>query len=551
MKINLRPDLKRLPRPHLRIRPDALARLKRFLPPSPRRFPMPGMPGLAVNLKTRVDPEKVLRLLSLRYATAGLVVVALASLYGAATFSRPGGASAKGGAVPVTTAVMVCPGHEGGRLAMQSLPDRKGGGSVVMTPTGGGAALGSMSSPGQGWEEDTETGETSYTLRATGAMAAGLEAEQTTHRDDGPDRGLAGARCATPATDQWFTGPGPASADELDLYLTNVDAQPAFVDLAALSGDGPLDTVDGRGIRVDPRTTRIVKIGKSAEGLGDAVRGAVDLTLRVRAGGGRVAASLRARIGEGKGIEWLPRAHPPAASLLVPGVPDGAGKRRLLVAVPGESDARIEVRVITTEGAYAPYGQDVLDAPAKTVTSVALDRALLGKAAAVRLTSDRPIVAGFAAERGADVAYGAATAPLAASGPGIVADNRFDSVLLLTAPDGPATVEVTTLSADGAGSPREVAIPAGTTVRAELKAPAAAGDAGGSGGGGESGEDGEGVAYGAVITPKPGSAPVHASRTLSTGKGDEYLFTVLPIVPAVTTIHLPDTADSQSALIPG
>ena len=378
---------------------------------------------------------------------------------------------------------MVCPGHEGGRLAMQSLPDRKGGGSVVMTPTGGGAALGSMSSPGQGWEEDTETGETSYTLRATGAMAAGLEAEQTTHRDDGPDRGLAGARCAAPATDQWFTGPGPASADELDLYLTNVDAQPAFVDLAALSGDGPLDTVDGRGIRVDPRTTRIVKIGKSAEGLGDAVRGAVDLTLRVRAGGGRVAASLRARIGEGKGIEWLPRAHPPAASLLVPGVPDGAGKRRLLVAVPGESDARIEVRVITTEGAYAPYGQDVLDAPAKTVTSVALDRALLGKAAAVRLTSDRPIVAGFAAERGADVAYGAATAPLAASGPGIVADNRFDSALLLTAPDGPATVEVTTLSADGAGSPREVAIPAGTTVRTELKAPAAAGDAGGSGGG--------------------------------------------------------------------
>ncbi|WP_165965945.1 DUF5719 family protein [Actinomadura sp. 7K534] len=516
-------------KPNLRPRLKLNSKLKPKLKPNWR-------PNLKADVKD-VDLDRILRLLTLRYATAALVLVALASLYGAATFSRPGEASESGREAFVTTAVMVCPGHEGGRLAMQSLPDRKGGGSVAMTPTKGGPALGAMSAPGQGWEESTKTGEDSYTLRATGAMAAGLEAEQTTHWDGGPDRGLAGTRCAAPGTDHWFMGPGPDSADELDLYLTNVDGQPAFVDLTALSGEGPLESVDGRGIRVDPYTTRVVKIGESAEGLGDVVKSAADLGLRVRTSTGRVAASVRVRVGEKKGIEWLPRSHAPAKSLIVPGVPDGSGARRLLVAVPGEADAQIRVQVITTEGTYNPQGREIVDAPAGSVTSVALDRALLGKAAAVRLLADHPVIAGFAAERGADVAYGTATPPLTESGPGIVADNRFDSALLVSAPAGAATVQVRTLNAGGASAPKDIKIPAGSTVRAGLEAPAGSG--------------GEDAAYGVVIVPKPGSGPVHASRVLAKGKGGGYLFTVLPIIPARTTIHLPDTADSQTALIPG
>lgn len=477
--------------------------------------------------------DKVLRLLGMRYATAVLMLVAVAALYGAATFSRPGEASEKGRAAPVTHAVMVCPGHEGGRLAVQSL-SRKGGGRVDMTPTKGGSPLGSMTASGQAWDEDTKSGEDSFTLRATGAIAAGLEAEQTTHWSGGPDRGLAGARCATPGTDLWFMSPGPVSADRLDLYLTNVDAQPASVNLSALSGEGPLDTAEGQATRVEPYTTRVVKIGDSGEGLGDIVKSATDLALRVQTTSGRVAASLRARVGEKKGIEWLPQSRGPAASVLVPGVPGGDGQRRLLVSVPGEADARIRVQVITSGGAFAPQGQDVLDAPAKTVTSVPLTGALSGKAAAVRLVADRPILAGFAAARGVDIAYGTATPPLAASVPGVVADNRFDSSLILTAPFGAATVQVVTMSAAGKSAPQDVTVQAGRTAETELKAP---------------GEDD--ASYAAVITPKPGSAPVYASRTLAKGKGDDYMFTVLPIVPAPMTIHLPDTADSQTALTPG
>lgn len=60
--------------------------------------------------------DRVLRLFGLRYATAALVLVALAALYGAASLSRPGpraGATGQGARVPVTSALAVCPGHEG------------------------------------------------------------------------------------------------------------------------------------------------------------------------------------------------------------------------------------------------------------------------------------------------------------------------------------------------------------------------------------------------------------------------------------------------------
>ncbi|GAA4235801.1 DUF5719 family protein [Actinomadura meridiana] len=478
--------------------------------------------------------DGVLRLLGMRYATAALMLVGIVALYGAATFSRPEEATAKGRQAPVTSAVAVCPGHQDARLAVQSAARGKGGRASV-TPTKGGAALATLTSPGQNWTKDAESGDDSATVRAAGAMAAGLEAEQTVYQDDGDDRGLAGASCAVPGTDLWFVGPGPVAADELELSLSNVDSQPASVDLTALSGEGPLDTVDGRGTRVDPYTTKVVKIGESAEGLGDVVKSATVMALHVHSRSGRVAASLRVRAGEEKGVEWLPRSPAPASSVLVPGVPSGSGERRLLVAVPGEADARVGVQVITKDGSYAPQGQGVIDAPAQTVTSVALD-ALTGRAAAVRLVADRPIVAGLAAERGADIAYGTSTPPLTATAPGIAADNRFDSSLILTAPAGAATVQVTTVNAAGKSASHEVRIPAGRTIETDLTDP--------------DGKDGDDTAYGAVITPKPGSGPVHASRVLAKGKGDDYLFTVLPIVPAATTVHLPTTADSQTALIP-
>jgi hypothetical protein len=483
-----------------------------------------------------VNLDRIVRLLGLRYATAALVLLALAALYGAASLSRPADratAADTGRADPVRSAVSVCPGREGARLTLQSAKTSRTGGraDVVQAPDGSG--IGSLTTPGGGWSKDLTESEDSYTVWAHGAMAAGLEAEQTTHWPGGKDRGLAGVRCASPGTDLWFLGPGPVAAESVDLHLTNVDAQPASVDVTALSGEGSLDTADGLGTPVPPYSTKVVTVGGSPEGLGDIVKTAADLGLRVRATTGRVAASLRVRIAEGKGIEWVPLAPAPGTSLIVPGLPGGEGRRRLLVAVPGQEDATVKVQVITQNGAFAPQGQDTLDAPAGTVTALDLDRALGGKPAAVRLRSDRPILAGYAAERGADVAYGAATSALEGGGFGVVSDNRFDTTVSLTAPQGAATVRITPVGPQGPGTPQDVSVPADRTVEVALKAPS----------GGEKG-------YGALIQPRPGSGPVHAARIQSTGKDDDLLLTTLPIMPARTVLRLPPVGDSGSALIP-
>ncbi|MFI0447873.1 DUF5719 family protein [Actinomadura sp. 6N118] len=480
--------------------------------------------------------DKILRLLGFRYATAGLVLVALLALYGAATLSRPEDrtrTAAKSVEVPVAWASLVCPwGGEDGRLSLLTPPKgASGSGKVDVVQTTNGKPLASVPNAGTSWAKDIRRDKNdSFTVRGSGPLAAGLEAERTIHWPGGPDRGLAGTRCARPGTDLWFLGPGPVAAERIDLYLTNVDAQPASVDVTALSGEGPLDTVDGHGIPVEPYSTKIVRIGKSPEGLGDIVTTARDLALHVRAGTGRVAASIRVRVDEKKGIEWMPLSPAPATSLVVPGVPGGGGRRQLLIGVPGEQDARIRIQVITASGAFAPQGQDVLDAPAETVTPFDLDRALSGKPAAVRLVSDRPIVTGLSAQRGADVAYGTATLPLGAHG-GFVTDNRFSAYLQLTAPAGAATVRVTSVDPKGQGSPQDVKVGAGRTVEIKLTGP---------------GEGG----YGTLIVPRPGSGPVHAARNLATGKGDKGLFTILPIGPALSTVTLPPVGDSQTALIP-
>lgn len=475
------------------------------------------------------------QVLRYRYATAALLLVAVAALYGAAALSRPSGGQAAAGAprrVPVTSAMLACPAPTDGTVSVLTPPGGSGGtGRAEVSSLKDGKAVASITGTGTPWSKDVADGAGAYVIKARGALAGGLQAEHTSHRGSGADRGLAAVRCGEPGTDLWFVGPGPLAADRLELHLTNLDAQTAVVDLTALSGEGPLDTLDGRGLPIDPGSTRVVRIGDGPEGLGEIVQTAQVLALRVQATTGRVAAALRVRADDGGGVDWLPAAGAPATSLTVPGIPEGGGERRLLLAVPGQDNARVRIQVLTSSGAFAPEGRDTVDLPARTVTSVTLERALSGKAAAVRLTSDKPVVAGLAVARGDDVGYGTATAPLGATG-GVVADNRFESVLLLTAPEREATVTVTTVDGRGrAGTPRQVRIPAGRTAQVEPSAP--------------TGEKG----FGVLIVPQPGSGPVHAARVLQTGR-DGGLFTVLPVVPAVTTLLLPPVLDSQRVLIP-
>ncbi|MEV4252986.1 DUF5719 family protein [Spirillospora sp. NPDC049652] len=462
-------------------------------------------------------------LLRNRYVVAVSAPVALAALYGTATVTRPSedDRAVKPVQQAIKSAVLVCPGGEAGRVAVQTAPVPNGRGRVSVE--GPRAAV--LTSPGQHWTGDLGAREkTSVLVRADGDLAAGLAARWTTVWPHGRDRGAAAARCVQPGFDQWFLGPGPLAAEDLRLRLTNVDDNPASVDLTALSGEGPLDTLDGQGVAVAPHTTRVVRIGQSREGLGAVVQAAHDLALRVRATSGRVAAALRVRVSPGHGIDWEPISPTPATRLVLPGVPSGPGDRRLLVAVPGEESARIRVRLVGPDGVVPLKGQDDVSAGRpRTVTTYDLRGALSGRPAAVLVDSDKPVVAGFSATRGPDVAFGTSSAPLGPdTGPGAIPDARLGGGLILTALTRAVTV---TLTPVGGGDSRTLAVPAGRTIETSYFLPGT-----------------KGLAATGLRVEADG--PVYAGSTLVTSG----LVTAEPVPPSPLAQMLPPAHDTHHAL---
>ncbi|MCD0451193.1 DUF5719 family protein [Actinocorallia sp. API 0066] len=347
-------------------------------------------------------------------------------------------------------------------------------------------------------------------------------------------RGVESAPCTAPGTEHWFVTPGPGDGP-LDLHVTNVDDAPASVDLEAISDDGSLDTTDGKALEIPPRSTRVIGIGETLDGLGPIASDARVMALRVTATSGRVAAAVHADAGR-RGLDWATAAAPPARHVIVPGVPGGSGTRTLFVGTPSRDDARVEIRVITADGVFAPEGQGLLDVPAGTVIPVDLEAALGGKPAAVELRSTKPLVAGLAAG-GYDLGLGASAVPLdggttavgalpAAGATRVKAAARETASVVLTAPERDAVVEITPL-VPGQGAPAEVRIPAGRTVEVPFTATAVR------------------------IVPKAGSGPVYGARVLTVKAGQRRDHrTVRTLVPAPLEIRLPPVSDSLTSVIP-
>lgn len=445
-----------------------------------------------------------------RFALAGLVVLALLALYGVASFARPAESAPRPGvSVPVTSAYAACPDTHHARVSALTPPGAHGSGQAWVPGTS--VALGT---PGTAWSTDVKKNAGPWPFAAYGSMAPGLTVEQTTS-----DGGLAGTRCSGPAADLWFAGPGPADAKDVSLYLTNVDDRPVTAVVFGLSTDGSIETPQGQDdVLVGPHSTRKVQVGVDVEGFGEAAAGTKVIALHVRAATGRIAAAVR--VDRAKGADWLP-ASTPGTSVTVPGVPSGSGHRRLLIAVPGQDEAAVNVQGITPDGTFAPTGGPELQAPSLAVTS--FDLGLGGKPAALRLVANRPIVAALVADDGDDFAVTAATPPLGEGRVGLVADDRDRTSMILTAPGKAATVRLTQIMEQGqAGTAQDVNVPAGRTLEVKMPPPAGA------------------DAYAYAIVPRPGSGPVYAARLLKIKKQG---ITVLPVGPAPTTASLPPVTD--------
>jgi Family of unknown function (DUF5719) len=508
-----------------------------------------------------------------RLVPAGVVLVALAAIAGAAQLARPAqpapGRSAAPQQVAVTSAVRACPPVAGGgpgKVALMagspaasssaasssaasspaaSSPAAAGGrGQAELAPLPlAGAQLRPLSPitlaepgtlsmltipPAQSTSKKATTALAGWSVTASGTLAQALEAEEAT------GAGLGSVRCGEPGSDLWFVGPGQQGGTaQVQLDLMNIDALAASVDVSVITDAGLVQASDDTGITVPPHQT--VTESLSAQAAGSSV-----VAIQVRTTIGRVAADVSETSSHGGTASWLPSTTVPSTQLLIPGVPPSGGTAGLYLVVPGSSNARVSVLAITSQGHYRPFGSQTIDLPGDSASYVPLTP-LGGTATALELTANVPVSADVLVPGSGLGAFAVATAPI--SEQAVVAGNTSGSGLsaeiVLTAPAGPARVRLTTVStgsgASGSGvtGGQAVFVPAGHTVTVPADAPRGAK---------------AGSAFAIVITPLRGSGPVYAARAET--QGQNTVVSIIPAVSALATISLPPVQDSYDAISP-
>ncbi|MEO8329460.1 MAG: DUF5719 family protein [Candidatus Nanopelagicales bacterium] len=438
--------------------------------------------------------------------------------------------------VPVSETLVACPGLRSRDGFTESTiaaatPPREGqtdansaGNGVVRTLTRDSAddkTLIQLSAPGDWGAYTGRNGERdSVTGSAEGSLAPGFSVTQTERTVDGRGRGLAGTQCLPTSNDFWFVGAASGVGERAVLVLTNPEDAVATVDVDVFARNGPVNAPAARGVQVPARNSVEVRLDHVAPG-----KPVLALHVQVRVGRLSAAVTETDVFGhEPRGTDWIPGAETPTTDLVVPGVPPTNQGReasiRLDVVAPTEA-AVVSLQVVTAEGTFAPQGSDVIEVPAGGVESVDLTDALRGDAAAIVLHSDVDVTAGarvLLKQPGlfGDVLFLAASPPLTA--PAVVPDNRatpdLATRILLSAPDGPATVNITAFAGDRQVPSQRVELPAGTSSIVNVTPPK------------------EVARFGVVVAPTSNSSTVYGVRMLDEEGPRGPLVTSFPLRPA-------------------
>jgi len=501
-----------------------------------------------------------------RLISVGAVVVGLAVAYGAGVAVHPAtvGSVAKVSQATkagVTSAVRACPspgtvGVTSAGVATASVPGsaRTPGGiksSAVITrlsglgTTAAGPGVATLSTPGvldlarvtsapkprsRGVPGDpnsggviTIQGRGGVMVQASGAMARGLEVEQTS------PSGLVTAQCEGPGTDFWFIGPGATSAALIEMYLMNTASQAADVQVDALTENGPLLGSSDTGIVVPPH-------GIIGQSLSKLLHDSRVVALHVTTSLGQVVAAVREDDKAGGEGDWMPLTQVPTRDQVIPGLPSSSGTRTLYVAVPGNSAAQVKVTAVTSRGSYQPTGGSGIDVPAESAAAIPLP-SLSGVGAALEIQSNVPIAASASVPGGAQGSPGALTASaqpiteqaIAADNPSFAAGT---AELIISDPGKTAaTVRILTATSKISFSGQQatvVHIAAGHTVVERIRPP-----------------DRKPVPFAVVVTPEAGSGPVYAGRVISSRGG--VVRTIMPLTSALTWVPLPRAEQAEAA----
>ena len=440
--------------------------------------------------------------------------------------------------VPVASTALVCPAPLAAdtklstavTLASAALPDLPPG-----SPTTGAAGVGALGTGAfQPQRTLTEPG-TADGFRVvgksvgpvlavgTGGLAPGLAADQLTRGSSGQRRGLAVQPCGPPVSRAWFIGGGSAVGRATQLFLSNVEDEPALVDVVLYGAGGPIDAPGARGVVVAPRSRVALSVARLAPGQ-------TVVAMHVLAREGLVSPAVLDNLVSGRdprGLEYLPVTDA-RRRVVLPAVLGGAGARQLVLLAPAD-DATITVSMLTADGAIAPAGLDALTVPQGKVTVVPIDKVTAQQGVGLVLTSSTPLVAGvhmvFAGTY-ADTSDIAGTprldAPAAVTGMFATQSNA----LVLAAPGAAARLRMTTYAVGGTASGStpvtgEVTVAAGSTTTVRVTVPAGASWAW------------------VLLEPDPFAGAVYAVRRSSEANASGDLVTTAPVRPLRPVAEIP------------
>jgi hypothetical protein len=187
---------------------------------------------------------------------------------------------------------------------------------------------------------------------------------------------LVAPECRPPAFDEWFTGVGAGAKHSSVLELVNPDAGPAVVDAIAYGRRGPVDAPALRGVAVPGRSVYRIDLAKE-------IPRRDDLALHVTTTRGRVSAAVLDTYDElgagGSGSDYLPSQPAPATANLLLGLPDGNGRRTLLLSNAAETETRASIKVVTEDAVFAAVGTKDIVVPPQSVERVSISTLLQGR----------------------------------------------------------------------------------------------------------------------------------------------------------------------------
>ena len=252
-------------------------------------------------------------------------------------------------------------------------------------------------------------------------------------------RGLLGQQCQQPDTSWWFVG-AAASYGRRDLIiLSNPLNSLASVDIEALTPHGVIHNSDSRGIRVKPRSRRILAMSKLFPGV-------TQSALHITTTGGRIHAAvlMSGFATAGTGAEWLPATV--LGAQRVP-IPSDLDKASLFVASP--TAAHISVTATGANGTFTPVGMESTSVLAGGVVAFSAT-GIAPDASSLIVASDVPVLVGVVGRirRGAaaagDFVATAGMAPSMTHVRAVIGRKETSARLILLGPDKlPARIDVT------------------------------------------------------------------------------------------------------------